>query len=88
MFRKSESGYVFIDEFTSLFGGNGIEFSVSDPLESANGELLFRLEWTEYCRGYYSIPGDGSSYVSPLELSLSQILSTDGKNLYTEYDHR
>lgn len=31
LFRKSESGYVFVDEFTSLFGGNGIEFSVSHP---------------------------------------------------------
>ncbi len=88
VFRKAESGYQFVEEFTSLFGGNGIEFTVSSPFVSADGELFFRLEWTAHYRGYYAIPGDEESYVSQSELSSFLILAADGDSLRTVYDHR
>ena len=88
VFRKVESGYLFIGEFTSLFGGNGIEFVVSDPFVSASSELLFRLDWTVYFRGDHSVTGGEDSYETPLKLSSFFILATDGDSLWTVVDHR
>ncbi|MCK5785360.1 MAG: hypothetical protein KAH54_02235 [Candidatus Sabulitectum sp.] len=88
VFRRFGSGYLFIGEFTSLFGGNGIEFVVSDPFISANGEVLFCLDWTAYLRGYYAVPDDEDSHVSPSELSSFFILATDGDSLWTVLDQR
>ncbi len=88
VFRKTEQGYLFLDEFTSFFARNRIVFSVFHPFVSASNELFFRLEWTAFMGGYCTIEGDESSYLEPTELSSYLILVTDGISLRTEYDHR
>ncbi|MCD4706652.1 MAG: hypothetical protein K8S62_02830 [Candidatus Sabulitectum sp.] len=88
VFRKVESGYLFVEEFTSLFEGNSIEFSFCDPFIAANGELLFRLEWRAVFRGNTTNTGDEESCVNQSELSSFLILATDGQSLWTVHDHR
>ena len=87
-FRKTEQGFVFLDEFTSFFGRNRIVFSLSHPFISASDELFFRLEWTAYMGGYCIVESDESSYLEVSELSSFFIMVTDGESLRTEYDHR
>jgi hypothetical protein len=88
VFRKEESGFVLVDEFTSLFEGNCIEFVVSAPLISGSRELYFRMDWAATFRGYYSDPDNEDSFVAPSELSSFLIFATDGNSLRTVYDHR
>ncbi|GEM_PF-3046350 len=88
LYKKADSGFIFEDQFTSLFGGNGIDFFLSHPFESASGKLLFRLNWTAFPVGYYAVPGDESSFVAPPAISSFFVLSTQGDSICTEYDHR
>ncbi len=88
VFRKTELGFVFVDEFTSFFYRNRIVFSVSNPFTSANHELFFRLEWRAYMGGYCVVESDESSYLEASEISSYLIMVTDGEFLRTEYDHR
>ena len=88
VFRKTEDGFLFLDEFTSFFGRNRIVFSFSHPFVSASHELFFRLEWRAYMGGYCITEGDESSYLEASELASFLIMVTDGESLRTEYDHR
>jgi len=88
VFRKVDGGFRLSGEFTSMFEGNGIEYAVSAPMISGNGELHFRLDWTINFRSRGADSENTESCVSSTELSSFLILATDGFRMWTVYDDR
>lgn len=82
VFRKVPGGFVMAGEMTSLFGGNGVEFCVSKPFVNSGGAVIMPVHYACYCRGYYAVSGDDSSYIPPTTEYGVTILATDGYSLW------
>ena len=68
-------------EYTSLFGGNGMDFVVSDPVINSMNEIEFRLGLTGHLRGYYPDIGNSRTYVEPSEYNSWIVFATGGDSL-------
>lgn len=81
-FSRAGDGYCMTGEFTSLFGGNGIDFVVSDAVHNSMNEVEFRLDLTGYLRGYYPDPDIPSTYVEASEYQSWIIFAADDDSLH------
>ena len=85
VFKVIENGYKMVGEFTSCFGGNGIDFVISDKIITTPNDLEFRLDWTGYLRAYYW--GDeGTQHVQSSSASSWVVMRTDASELFVVSD--
>lgn len=81
VFHRDGEDYRMTGEYTSLFGGNGIDFVVSNPVFNSLNELEFRLDLTGHLRGYYPDPGNSDTYVEPAEYKSGIVFATGDDSL-------
>lgn len=81
VFKREGEEFRLTGEYTSVFGGNGIDFVVSNPVFNLQNEVEFRLDLNGHLRGYFPDPGNSDTYVEPSEYKSWIVFTTEGDSL-------
>ena len=86
VFKAIDNGYRIAGVYTNCFGGNGVDFVISDKIITTTEELVFRLDCVGHLRAFHQETEKGTIHHPCTTCNAWMMISTYGDTMRVESD--